>query len=123
MDHDDYTNDPGLRLTPLGRRVLLVLLLIGLLVAVVLVFSDPAGAAPLEGNRGGCNPASRAYGLTCTVQNAGLGWVSGTCVYGEYFLAQTARTFRPGQVVHVTGCEDQYGVLFSAPGFPLRISR
>lgn len=75
------------------------------------------------GNRGGCNPESRAIGLACVVRDAGVGWVSGTCQFGEYFLAQTLRTFRPGQSVTVSGCVDEHGALFGAPGAPLRISR
>lgn len=80
-------------------------------------------SASSAGNRGGCNKESRVIGAACTVQDAGVGWVSGTCIYGEYFLAQTARTFSPGQSVRVSGCVDQYGTLFSAPGFPLRIRK
>jgi len=57
------------------------------------------------------------------VRDAGVGWVSGTCQWGEYFLAQTLRTFRPGDAVTVSGCVDQHGTIFSAPGAPLRISR
>ena len=76
-------------------------------------------AAPAAGNRGGCNIDSRWYSLACTVQDAGVGWVAVTCQFGEYGLFQTARTFRPQQPVRVKACEDQNGVLFSAPGWPV----
>jgi len=72
-------------------------------------------AASLAGNRGGCNISSRWYSLPCTVQDAGVGWVSGTCRLGQYFLFQTNRTFWPEQPVLVKACEDQRGVLFSTP--------
>lgn len=75
------------------------------------------------GNRGGCNPASRVIDLPCTVQDAGIGWVSGVCVWGEYFLAQTIRSFAPGQPVSVSGCINQYGTITAAPGAPLRVTR
>ena len=124
MDYHNDDNDPGLKLTPLGRRVIFGLLIIGILIAlVILLTGGNAGAAPLEGNRGFCNYASRASGLACTVTDAGVGWVMGTCKWGEFFLAQTWRTFRPGQNVTVSGCEDQYGTLFGTPDYPLRVYR
>jgi hypothetical protein len=162
------SDDPGLRLTPRGRRVRSALIVAGLLLLLILALTDRAGAAPARlctawrttctasrtifgvricyawrttcvsaaptgkiaglaapraGNRGGCSVRSQRAGLHCTVQDAGVGWVSGTCVYGEYFLAQTARTFAPGESVTVSGCSDDHNTLFSAPGYRLRISK
>ena len=106
------------------RRVLLIILIIiGVLALFALALTDRTEAAPQAGNRGGCNAASRVSGLSCTVQDAGVGWVSGTCLWGEYFLAQTGRTFAPGDEVSVSGCVNEHGVITSAPGAPLRISK
>jgi hypothetical protein len=161
------SDDPGLRLTPAGRRVLIAVIVAGLLIAFAFALTDRAGAtspelcsawrktcisprtilgvrfctswrltcigaptgkiaglaSPMAGNRGGCSASSQRSGLQCTVQDAGVGWVSGTCVYGEYFLAQTARTFRAGDSVTVSGCIDNHNTLFSAPGYALRIRK
>jgi hypothetical protein len=116
-------DDPGIGLTPMGKRAAVILLIVGIIVALVIVLNyRGAGAAPLAGNRGGCPLESRRYNLACQVQDSGVGWVSGTCLYGEYFLAQTARTFTPGPV-HVTGCVDDTNTIYSAPGFRLRITK
>jgi hypothetical protein len=162
------SDDPGLHLTPTGRRALIALTIAGLLLLFALALTDRAGAtspelcsawrktcisprtilgvrfctswrltcigqaptgkiaglaAPMAGNRGGCSASSQRANLVCTVQDAGVGWVAGTCVYGEYFLAQTARTFAPGDSVTVSGCIDNHGTLFSAPGYALRIRK
>jgi hypothetical protein len=116
-------NDPGLRLNARGKRVAIAVIVIGLLLLFALALTDRAGAADLSGNRGGCAEVSKRSGLRCTVQDAGVGWVSGTCLYGEYFLAQTARTFRSGESVTVQGCIDNHATLYSAPGWPLRIRK
>jgi hypothetical protein len=44
VDHDDYPNDPGLRLSPARRRLLVALIIIGLLIALALALTDRAGA-------------------------------------------------------------------------------
>lgn len=121
MNHIE--DDPGIHLTPTGARIVLGVLLIALVVALLISFTRAVGAAPATGNAGGCSESSKRYALACTVQDAGVGWVSGSCLYGEYFLAQTRRTFRVGDAVTVRGCVDEHGTLFSAPGFPLRISK
>jgi hypothetical protein len=105
------------------NRLWLIIIIVGILALFLLALTDTAGATPLAGTRGGCPVVSQRYGLACTVQDAGVGWVSGTCQWGEYFLAQTARVFVPGQAVTVTGCVDDHGALRSVPGFALRISK
>lgn len=108
-----------------NRNHVLAILLLGVIIGLVLgsVITLLAEAAPLDGNRGGCNKESQAIDLVCTVQDAGAGWVSGTCLYGEYFLAQTDRTFASGDNVSVSGCVNEHGVITSAPGAPLRVKR
>lgn len=99
------------------RRALRIIGIIVLLaLAVAIALTDHTGATTLAGNRGGCSVQSRRYDLVCTVQDAGVGWVSGSCTYGEWFLAQTARTFVPGEPVTATGCVDDTDTLHSAPG-------
>jgi hypothetical protein len=122
--NDDYTNDPGLSLTPAGRRVLLVLLAVGILLALVVTLARRAEAAPLAGNRGGCAPGNKWPRVACIVTNFRTGFVSGTCEFGLWFRsAPTRRTFRLGQAITVWGCEGPGYELFSAPGYPLRIAR
>jgi hypothetical protein len=40
-------DDPGLRLTPFGRKALLIGIIIGLAIAIAIALTDHAGAAPL----------------------------------------------------------------------------
>ena len=102
------------------RWINLALIAVAVCITLLVLFACvKTEAAPLTGNRGGCNISSRWYSLACTVQDAGVGWVAVTCQVGEYGLFQTARTFRPQQPVKVKACEDQYGVLFSTPGWPV----
>jgi hypothetical protein len=48
MDDDDYTNDPGLHLTPLGRRALLIGIIIALAIAIAWALTETAGAQATE---------------------------------------------------------------------------
>jgi hypothetical protein len=122
------TDDPGLRLTPTGQRLLWAAIIIGLLIAIGWALTDTADAAPnhfpTAGNKDGCAAGNRWRGLACTVADAGPGWVSGDCDFGLWFgRTPTARTFKMGQAITVQGCEAMAGELFSAKGWPLRISR
>jgi hypothetical protein len=40
---EDYPNDPGLRLSPARRRLLVALLIIGFLIALAFALTDHAG--------------------------------------------------------------------------------
>ena len=117
-------SNPGLRLSPRGKRVWLIIIIVSLLIAVALALTDTADAATLAGNGGGCAAGNRWRGLACTVSDSGNGWVSGVCDFGLSFgPTNSARTFVPGKPIIVQGCEGMDGELFSARGWPLRISR
>ena len=106
------------------RWMLLALTIAGALILLGLVLTEQVGAAALSGNKGGCARGNQVYGLACTVNDAGAGWVMGACEFGFWFgPVRTARAFSAGQAVTVSGCEGENAVLYSAPGFPLRISR
>ena len=116
------TSDPGLRIRPERRRLLIVLIIIGLLIALAVALTDKASAAPVAGNRGGCGYHNRnmVYGVACTVTDTGRGFVSGTCDYGYWFSrVSTLRTFRLDQAVRVNGCEGLNQELYA----PIRIYR
>lgn len=117
-------DDPGIALTPLGKRVAVALLILGIVIALALVLVRSADAAPLDGNRGGCAEANRWRMIPCTVTDFRPGRVSGTCAGGLWFKdAPTRRVFRLEQAITVQGCEYMNWQLASAPGWPLRISR
>ncbi len=60
------------------------------------------------------------YGISCTVTDAGVGFVSGTCDFGYWFSrVSTKRTFRLDQPVRVNGCEGSGSELYA----PIRISK
>jgi len=119
-EYEEYDNDPGLKLTPLGRRVALIALIVGTLLLAAWALSGHAEAAPAAGNKGGCGRGNMWYGLACIVTDTGPGFVSGTCQFGHWFSrVSTRRTFRLDQPVTVSGCEGLGGELYA----PIRISR
>jgi hypothetical protein len=71
MSHID--NDPGLRLTPRGKRALLAVIVIGLLLLFAWALTDPAGAADSSGNRGGCAEVSKRFAVYRAGRRSGLG--------------------------------------------------
>lgn len=121
--NDNYT-DPGISLTPAGKRVAVIALILGIIIALALVLANSASAAPLAGNRGGCAEGNKWRMIPCVVSDFRPGFVSGTCAAGLWFKdAPTRRTFRLDQPVRVQGCEYMNWQLASAPGWPLRITR
>jgi len=69
-------------------------------------------ASPLPGNKGGCGRNNWWTGLSCTVTDAGNGFVSAHCEHGLWFSRQnTARSFRLQQNIRVAGCENEGGEL------------
>jgi len=122
--NDDYSNDPGLSLTPLGKRVAVILLILGILVALLIVFTGSADAATLAGSRGGCAEIDKWQLLPCVVTDFRPGYVSGTCAAGLWFRNErTARTWRLETPVTVRGCADPSGRVTSAPGWTFRMSK
>jgi hypothetical protein len=112
------TSDPW---GPRARaRGLLALIVIGIILLVIWACTDTAGAAPLAGNQGGCGKGNQWYRVPCTVTDAGVGFVSGTCDYGLWFKdVPTRRTFWPDELVTVRACEFMGGELAA----PISISR
>ena len=80
-------------------------------------------AAPALGNGSGCVLAARERNVACTVEHAGPGWAFGPCAGGLFFMGQTPLILMRGEPVKVTGCRNNFGTLFSARDWPLRISR
>jgi hypothetical protein len=72
------------------------------------------------GNGGGCDYQRNWWPRqSCTITDAGVGWASGSCRFGNWFdHVRTIRTFRPGQDVTVAGCRNLNGELTQ-----VRISR
>lgn len=101
------------------RRLFVLIVLIALTIIICWVLTDTVGAAPLNGNRGGC-AARNVVTVQCEVSDSGPGYVSGNCAYGYWFSrVSTARAFRIGAAVTVRGCEGLGGELYA----PIRISR
>lgn len=107
------------------ERAVAIGIIIGIVIVLaILITADPVGAAPLGGNRGGCAEENKWYMLPCVITDTGVGWVSGTCTAGYWFgHVPTRRTFTLDQPVHVKGCEGPGSEIYSAPGWPVRISK
>ena len=80
-------------------------------------------AAPALGNGSGCVLAARERNVACTVEHAGPGWAFGPCADSMFFMGQTPLILMRGESVKVTGCRNNFGTLFSARDWPLRISK
>ncbi len=112
-------NELGLTLTPRAKLALIAIIIIGSALILALALTDPAGAQTLDGNKGGCATRNQWKGLACTVTDAGVGFVSGTCEFGFWFArVPTARTFRLDQAVTVNGCLGLANELYA----PIRIT-
>jgi hypothetical protein len=116
--------DPGLRLTPRGKRVAIAVIVIGVLLLFTLALTDHVGAADSSGNRGGCAEGNKWRGLSCVITDFTPGYVSGTCDGGLWFADErTARTWRIEMPVTAQGCEYEDWRISGAPGWPFRLSK